>query len=176
MVGPVCEQGLAGLLDRLRFAGRGRYRHVSSHEIPQVRAGFRHVIPHLVRHEIPHGDDGASSSGGLARGSRSPPVRQAARTGAVMGRRTFDVVDLVELFTHWEAGRSQSQIADILNLDRKTIRKYTALLAELGLEPGGPPGGRAGVVGRIAQWFPVSHMNRIGSILPSSSAESSLRD
>ena len=45
-----------------------------------------------------------------------------ARTGAVMGRRTFDVVDLTELFVHWEAGRSQVQISESLNLDRKTVR------------------------------------------------------
>jgi len=44
-----------------------------------------------------------------------------ARTGAVTGRRSFDVVDLLELFTHREAGRSQAQIAESLNLDRKTI-------------------------------------------------------
>ncbi|ACV79798.1 hypothetical protein Namu_3473 [Nakamurella multipartita DSM 44233] len=52
-----------------------------------------------------------------------------------MGRRSFDVVDLLELFTHWEAGRSQSQIADSLNLDRKTVRKYTAPLVQRGLGP-----------------------------------------
>jgi hypothetical protein len=71
-----------------------------------------------------------------------------------MGRRTFDVVDLLELFTHWEAGRSQSQIADSLNLDRKTVRKYTAPLADRGLEPGGPPAGEQVWEQRIAEWFP----------------------
>ena len=71
-----------------------------------------------------------------------------------MGRRSFDVVDLLELFTHWEAGRSQSQIADSLNLDRKTVRKYTAPLAERGLEPGGPPAGEQVWEQRIAEWFP----------------------
>lgn len=71
-----------------------------------------------------------------------------------MGRRSFDVVDLLELFTHWEAGRSQSQIADSLNLDRKTVRKYTAPLVQRGLVPGGPPVGEQVWEQRIAQWFP----------------------
>ena len=39
-----------------------------------------------------------------------------------MARRSFDVVDLTELFVHWEAGRSQVQIAQSLGLDPKTIR------------------------------------------------------
>ena len=52
--------------------------------------------------------------------------RLVARTGAMMGRRTFDVVDLTELFVHWEAGRSQVQISESLNLDRKTVRKFLA--------------------------------------------------
>lgn len=64
------------------------------------------------------------------------------------------MVDLLELFVHWEAGRTQSQIADSLNIDRKTIRKYTAPLVEHGLEPGGPPAGEQVWMQRIAQWFP----------------------
>ena len=31
--------------------------------------------------------------------------------------------DLVELFTHWHAGRSQVQLSESLGIDRKTIRK-----------------------------------------------------
>ena len=59
-----------------------------------------------------------------------------------MGRRTFDVVDLTELFVHWEAGRSQVQISESLNLDRKTVRKFLApalaegLLPDRGVVPG----------------------------------------
>ena len=34
--------------------------------------------------------------------------------------------DLVELFTHWRAGRSQVQLSESLGIDRKTIRKYLA--------------------------------------------------
>src|SRR6478609_8342914 len=91
---------------------------------------------------------------GPARGSRSPPAVRRPGRERMMGRRSFDVVDLLELFTHWEAGRSQSQIADSLNLDRKTVRKYTAPLVERGLVPGGSPAGEQVWEQRIAQWFP----------------------
>ncbi len=36
------------------------------------------------------------------------------------------MVDLLELFMHFEAGRSQVQISESLGLDRKTVRKYLA--------------------------------------------------
>jgi hypothetical protein len=71
-----------------------------------------------------------------------------------MGRRSFDVVDLTELFVHWEAGRSQVQIGESLNLDRKTIRKYLAPAVADGLVPGGPPAGEQVWAQRIAEWFP----------------------
>jgi len=65
-------------------------------------------FPTLVRHVIPHGDDGVPSSGGSCPRFTRTAGRQVARTGAVMGRRSFDVVDLPELFALWEAGRSHS--------------------------------------------------------------------
>jgi transposase len=71
-----------------------------------------------------------------------------------MSRRSFDVVDLTELFVHWEAGRSQVQIGESLGLDRKTVRKYLAPAVAEGLEPGGPPVGEAVWARRIAGWFP----------------------
>jgi hypothetical protein len=33
-----------------------------------------------------------------------------------MARRSFDVFDLIELFTHWHAGRSQRQLAESLGV------------------------------------------------------------
>ncbi len=36
------------------------------------------------------------------------------------------MTDSVEMFRHWNAGRSQVQIYEALNIDRKTIRKYLA--------------------------------------------------
>lgn len=43
-----------------------------------------------------------------------------------MSRRSFDMFDLIELFTHWHAGRSQRQLADSWGIDRKTIACYLA--------------------------------------------------
>jgi len=40
-----------------------------------------------------------------------------------MARRTFDVVDIIEILVHWHAGRNNSEIAQSLGVDRKTTRK-----------------------------------------------------
>jgi transposase len=65
------------------------------------------------------------------------------------------VADFVEMFRHWNAGRSQVQISEALNIDRKTIRKYLAPALAEGLAP-------CPVVvfdeklwrARIQRWFP----------------------
>jgi DNA-directed RNA polymerase specialized sigma24 family protein len=41
-----------------------------------------------------------------------------------LARRTFDVTDVTEILVHWYAGRSQSEVAVSLGVDRKTIKKY----------------------------------------------------
>jgi len=71
-----------------------------------------------------------------------------------MARRSFDVFDLIELLTHWHAGRSQRQLADSLGIDRKTIAKYLAPAIAESLTPGGEPVGEAAWAGHIARWFP----------------------
>lgn len=73
-----------------------------------------------------------------------------------MARRTFEMIDLVEIYVHWFAGRSQAQIAQSLGIDRKTVRKYLAPVHAAGLVTGGPPvmtetDWRA----RAAEWFPT---------------------
>ena len=45
------------------------------------------------------------------------------------------MTDFVEMFRHWNAGRSQVQIHQALNIDRKTIRKYLAPALAEGLHP-----------------------------------------
>ena len=45
------------------------------------------------------------------------------------------MTDFVEMFRHWNAGRSQVQIYQALNIDRKTIRKYLAPALAEGLAP-----------------------------------------
>ncbi len=71
-----------------------------------------------------------------------------------MARRSFDVFDLIELLTHWHAGRSQRQLADSLGIDRKTIAKYLAPAIAESLTPGGEPIGEAGWAAHVARWFP----------------------
>jgi hypothetical protein len=34
-----------------------------------------------------------------------------SRDGGPVARRTFDVIDICEIFTHWHAGRSKNEIA-----------------------------------------------------------------
>ncbi|GAA3772026.1 hypothetical protein ACFS5L_18840 [Streptomyces phyllanthi] len=42
------------------------------------------------------------------------------------------MVDIVEIYVHWYAGRSKSRLATSLGVDRKTIRKYLALAEAAG--------------------------------------------
>ncbi|MGH3848904.1 MAG: hypothetical protein ACRDRT_04245 [Pseudonocardiaceae bacterium] len=46
------------------------------------------------------------------------------------------MVDLVELFQHWDSGRSKHQLAASLGMDRKTVQKYLAPAEAAGLSPG----------------------------------------
>jgi transposase len=71
-----------------------------------------------------------------------------------MARRTFDVVDVTEIFIHWYAGRSISEVSTSLGVDRKTIRKYLAPAVAAGLAPGGPAMTAADWAALVARWFP----------------------
>jgi transposase len=71
-----------------------------------------------------------------------------------MARRTFDVVDIIEILVHWHAGRSNSEIAQSLGVDRKTARKYTAAAEAAGMCPGGPPVGEERWAELAREWFP----------------------
>jgi len=65
------------------------------------------------------------------------------------------VTDFVEMFRHWHAGRSQVQIHQALNIDRKTIRKYLAPALAEGLAPvPDGPFDEALWRERIGRWFP----------------------
>ena len=65
------------------------------------------------------------------------------------------MIDLIEIYVHWYAGRSQAQIADSLGMDRKTVRKYLGPVMAAGLVPGGPPVmTEADWRSRAAGWFP----------------------
>jgi len=56
-----------------------------------------------------------------------------------MARRTFDVIDITEILVHWWAGRSKSELAMSLGLDRATVRKYLAPAEAAGMRPGSSP-------------------------------------
>jgi len=71
-----------------------------------------------------------------------------------MARRTFDVVDIIEILVHWHAGRNNSEIAQSLGVDRKTARKYIAAAEAAGMVPGGPPVAEDRWAELVRQWFP----------------------
>ena len=72
------------------------------------------------------------------------------------------MIDVVEILTHWYAGRSQNELATSLGVDRKTLRKYTAPAVAAGMAPGGPPMAEADWRRLAAEWFPqlVDHRLR----------------
>src|ERR1039458_5820398 len=70
-----------------------------------------------------------------------------------MARRTFDVIDVAEILVHWHAGRSLSEMAGSLGVDRKTLRKYVAPAVAAGHAPGGAAqrgGGGGGLAPSVA--------------------------
>jgi transposase len=71
-----------------------------------------------------------------------------------MARRTFDVIDVTEILMHWHAGRSLSEMAESLDVDRKTLRKYIAPAAAAGIAPGGPAKGQEDWAELVRGWFP----------------------
>jgi hypothetical protein len=64
------------------------------------------------------------------------------------------VTDVTEILVHWYAGRSQSEVATSLGMDRKTIRKYLAPAVAAGIEPGGPAKSAAEWAELVGRWFP----------------------
>ena len=64
------------------------------------------------------------------------------------------MTDFVEMFRHWNAGRSQVQINEALNIDRKTIRKYLAPALAEGLQPSPGVFDEELWRARIGRWFP----------------------
>ncbi|MGW5248313.1 IS21 family transposase [Streptomyces sp. NPDC004129] len=81
-----------------------------------------------------------------------------------MARRTFTVVDIVEIYVHWYAGRSKNQLAASLGVDRKTIRKYLAPAEASGMAPGGPPMSEADWGKLIKSWFPELARRRLNQV------------
>lgn len=64
------------------------------------------------------------------------------------------MIDVVEVLQHWHAGRSKSQVAASLGVDRGTIRKYIVPAEAAGLAPGGAPLSREEWAELVRGWFP----------------------
>ena len=58
------------------------------------------------------------------------------------------------MLQHWYSGRSKTDVAASLGIDRGTIRKYVAPAEEAGMTPGGTPVSRAEWSALAADWFP----------------------
>jgi transposase len=71
-----------------------------------------------------------------------------------MARRTFEVIDVTEILMHWHAGRSKSEMAESLGVDRKTLRKYIAPAEAAGIVPGGPAMSAEEWAELVRGWFP----------------------
>jgi transposase len=61
---------------------------------------------------------------------------------------------VTEILIHWHAGRSISEVAASLGIDRKTIRKYVAPAVAAGLHPGGAPVAASDWAELVRGWFP----------------------
>jgi len=56
-----------------------------------------------------------------------------------MARRSFTMRDIVEVLSHWHAGRSVRQIAKSLRVGRHTVDKFITVAEAAGYHPGQPP-------------------------------------
>jgi transposase len=64
------------------------------------------------------------------------------------------VVDITEILVHWHAGRSISEVARSLGVDRRTVRKYVAPAMAAGIQPGGEPLSLQRWGELVREWFP----------------------
>jgi hypothetical protein len=69
-------------------------------------------------------------------------------------KRSFEVIDVVEILQHWHAGRPKTVVAASVGVDVKTVRKYVAPAEAAGVAPGGPPLSRAEWAALVTGWFP----------------------
>ena len=74
------------------------------------------------------------------------------------------MIDVVEILQHWYAGRSNTDVAASVGVDRGTVRKYVAPAEAEGIEPGGPPISRVEWLERVERWFPELVDARIRSL------------
>jgi Integrase core domain len=71
-----------------------------------------------------------------------------------LARRSFIVIDVVEILEHWYARRPKVLVAESLGVDRKTVTKYTTPAEQAGFVPGGPPVTTEAWAALARSWFP----------------------
>lgn len=71
-----------------------------------------------------------------------------------MTRRTFRVVNIVEILIHWKAGRNKAEVARSLGVDRGTVTKYTAKAESEGYSPDGDQLSTQEWGALVNGWFP----------------------
>ena len=64
------------------------------------------------------------------------------------------MLDVVEIYQHWNAGRPKAIIAESLGVDPKTIRKYVKLAEDAGLSPGAQVLSRQQWTELVRTWSP----------------------
>lgn len=64
------------------------------------------------------------------------------------------MIDVAEILLHWHAGRCQSEVADSLGVDRKTVKKYLAPAIEAGIVPGDVARSQEQWQDLVRGWFP----------------------
>ena len=67
-----------------------------------------------------------------------------------MARRRLEVLDIMEIYEHWQAGRGPRSIARSLGVDRNTVRKYIEIAEKAGISQTGPKLERA-------EWVSLVH-------------------
>ena len=79
-----------------------------------------------------------------------------------MAGRRFDVADVVEVLQHWQAGRSERQLARSFGMGRNRIARILAAAEAAGLSPASPPLSRAEWEARVPELFPGRVRARAG--------------
>ena len=64
------------------------------------------------------------------------------------------MIDIVEILSHWYAGRSKSEVGRSLGVHRDTVAKYVKPAEEAGFAPGGPPVDEETWRRLAREWFP----------------------
>ena len=69
------------------------------------------------------------------------------------------MTDLVDIMAHWYSGRSYTQVARSLGIDRATVVKYTAPARAERIVPGGPPVSEEQWREKLRGWSPSATTN-----------------